>query len=244
MTMAQQNIEDFRQGVRDRFYKIIDGAVDIDPEDCQEWATEIERGIYDSVFKDEDFVGLPRDLWYTVTRKEQVKNVRPKTTGGNKKEKTVVRMPVKDIYRKNLWKVICALNVNPRKHELIERLCEEKVKPYDLGSLTHVALDPNCFAVQYSIDKEKGDSENQTRVWKEGKGRRGIAIKIPYDIVEEEDKVTGEIIKREVEVPNSMLVCGKCGMSKTTSYEMQTRSADEPMTIFASCLCCGNRWRF
>ncbi|MBP02745.1 MAG: transcription factor S [Rhodospirillaceae bacterium] len=71
-----------------------------------------------------------------------------------------------------------------------------------------------------------------------------MEIKIPYDIVEEHDPTTGEYIKKEVEVPNGMLTCGKCGMSKTSSYEMQTRSADEPMTIFANCLCCGNRWRF
>jgi hypothetical protein len=27
-------------------------------------------------------------------------------------------------------------------------------------------------------------------------------------------------------------------------YQMQTRSADEPMTTFVSCLNCNNRWKF
>ena len=37
--------------------------------------------------------------------------------------------------------------------------------------------------------------------------------------------------------------CRKCKSTKTTHYQMQTRSADEPMTVFIGCLKCGNRWR-
>jgi len=37
--------------------------------------------------------------------------------------------------------------------------------------------------------------------------------------------------------------CRKCKGNKTTHREQQTRSADEPMTVFVCCLTCGNRWR-
>ena len=37
--------------------------------------------------------------------------------------------------------------------------------------------------------------------------------------------------------------CRRCHKRQCTYYEMQTRSADEPMTLFISCLNCGNRWR-
>ena len=37
--------------------------------------------------------------------------------------------------------------------------------------------------------------------------------------------------------------CYKCKKRKCTYYQLQTRSADEPMTTFVSCLNCGNRWR-
>ena len=40
------------------------------------------------------------------------------------------------------------------------------------------------------------------------------------------------------------LKCGKCKSMKTTYTQAQTRSADEPMTTFACCLQCGNRWKF
>jgi len=38
--------------------------------------------------------------------------------------------------------------------------------------------------------------------------------------------------------------CGKCKQRKTTFYQLQTRSADEPMTTFVTCVNCGNRWKF
>jgi transcription elongation factor S-II len=37
--------------------------------------------------------------------------------------------------------------------------------------------------------------------------------------------------------------CGRCHKRECTYYELQTRSADEPMTKFISCLNCGNHWR-
>jgi hypothetical protein len=37
-------------------------------------------------------------------------------------------------------------------------------------------------------------------------------------------------------------LCNGCKMRKCTYYELQTRSADEPMTIFIHCLNCGKRW--
>ena len=37
--------------------------------------------------------------------------------------------------------------------------------------------------------------------------------------------------------------CNRCEKRECTYYELQTRSADEPMTIFISCLNCGKRWR-
>ncbi|GAA5909313.1 hypothetical protein JCM6882_000948 [Rhodosporidiobolus microsporus] len=38
--------------------------------------------------------------------------------------------------------------------------------------------------------------------------------------------------------------CGKCKQRRCMYYQMQTRSADEPMTTFVTCLNCSNRWKF
>lgn len=37
--------------------------------------------------------------------------------------------------------------------------------------------------------------------------------------------------------------CGRCKSDKTTYYQLQTRSADEPMTTYVTCLNCEKRWK-
>ena len=37
--------------------------------------------------------------------------------------------------------------------------------------------------------------------------------------------------------------CGKCKKRECIYQELQLRSADEPMTLFITCLNCGNRWK-
>lgn len=37
--------------------------------------------------------------------------------------------------------------------------------------------------------------------------------------------------------------CFSCGNRNVCTSEQQTRSADEPMTVFYECLDCGNKWR-
>lgn len=49
--------------------------------------------------------------------------------------------------------------------------------------------------------------------------------------------IKGELLKA------SLFTCGRCKSTKTTSTQKQTRSADEPMTVFVLCLNCGNRWK-
>jgi hypothetical protein len=37
--------------------------------------------------------------------------------------------------------------------------------------------------------------------------------------------------------------CRRCKSRECSFYELQTRSGDEPTTLFLTCLECGNRWR-
>ena len=37
--------------------------------------------------------------------------------------------------------------------------------------------------------------------------------------------------------------CGKCKQNKITYYELQTRSGDEAMTQYYTCICCGHKWK-
>lgn len=60
-----------------------------------------------------------------------------------------------------------------------------------------------------------------------------------------EAKLKRDKTKYEVnlEAATDEFKCYKCKKNKCTYYQLQTRSADEPMTTFVSCLNCGNRWK-
>lgn len=47
-----------------------------------------------------------------------------------------------------------------------------------------------------------------------------------------------------VKTKEGQFMCFKCGSKKCTYYQLQTRSADEPMTTFVTCSQCFNRWKF
>jgi len=47
----------------------------------------------------------------------------------------------------------------------------------------------------------------------------------------------------KLEAATDTFKCRKCKSNECTYYQMQTRSADEPMTTFVTCINCGNRWR-
>ena len=46
-----------------------------------------------------------------------------------------------------------------------------------------------------------------------------------------------------IEAATDTFKCRKCHSNKCTYYQMQTRSADEPMTTFVTCIDCGQRWK-
>ena len=60
---------------------------------------------------------------------------------------------------------------------------------------------------------------------------------------DEQMKRENTMLEGDKEGGSDMFKCKRCGKSKTKYWEMQTRSADEPMTIFIRCLNCGKEWR-
>jgi transcription elongation factor S-II len=58
------------------------------------------------------------------------------------------------------------------------------------------------------------------------------------------DSSIPELLKNPVEKPDGMIKCRKCKSMKTDYYQLQTRSADEPMTTYVTCHNCEHRWKF
>lgn len=69
----------------------------------------------------------------------------------------------------------------------------------------------------------------------------------PDNWEQELNKVAQKYIRREMamsDVPDGAFQCRKCKSWKTIYYQMQTRSADEPMTTFVTCANCAAHWKF
>lgn len=47
----------------------------------------------------------------------------------------------------------------------------------------------------------------------------------------------------KIEATTDSYTCRKCKSDRCWHYQLQTRSADEPMTTYVTCLECGHRWK-
>jgi len=63
------------------------------------------------------------------------------------------------------------------------------------------------------------------------------------DLIEKKMKRDASKYDDNIQASTNMYTCRKCKSTRCTYYEMQTRSADEPATIFVTCLDCGKHWR-
>lgn len=62
-------------------------------------------------------------------------------------------------------------------------------------------------------------------------------------LIEQKTKRDASKCDKNVGASTAMFTCSRCKSKKCTYYEMQTRSADEPATIFITCLNCDKHWR-
>jgi hypothetical protein len=84
-----------------------------------------------------------------------------------------------------------------------------------------------------------------------GRNAEGLAGMRPHELFPERWRAVMEIkARRETYIatakPAAMTTqfrCNRCGKRECSYMELQTRSCDEPMSVFVSCLTCGNRWR-
>lgn len=75
----------------------------------------------------------------------------------------------------------------------------------------------------------------------------------PYDMNPElwnpvYERVAYKALRKQLTIdvenaPDGAFTCGKCKSRKTSFYQLQTRSSDEPMTTFIQCLNCSSRWK-
>ena len=88
--------------------------------------------------------------------------------------------------------------------------------------------------------------------WKEGEFTlETIGRWTPYelnpanwkDLKDQQFRRDKRILEGNMAMATDRFRCSQCKKKMCSYYELQTRSADEPMTIFISCLNCGKHWK-
>jgi len=59
----------------------------------------------------------------------------------------------------------------------------------------------------------------------------------------EKQMIDLEILRSKVEVTPGVVPCPRCGSKEIIYVERQVRAADEPMTIFYTCIACNKKWK-
>ena len=103
-------------------------------------------------------------------------------------------------------------------------------------------LKPNAYVKNnYLLDKILNENINVDK----------IAFMKPEEIfpqhwkalLDKKFKIDKNLYETRTELATSLYKCGKCKKKMCTYFQLQTRSADEPMTTFVTCMNCQNRWK-
>ena len=62
-------------------------------------------------------------------------------------------------------------------------------------------------------------------------------------LIKEKMEIDKHKYEDRMEATTDTFTCRNCKSKRCHDMQLQTRSADEPMTIFVTCLDCGKRWR-
>jgi len=162
----------------------------------------------------------------------------PETFRCNIRKKLQLYLPDESIC-KNLEKGVynyCIKEANER----------QIVKKWDNVYFTHIYLDK-----LRSVYSNLRNPKLIERIMSKSIRSHEIAFMSHQEIIPEKwvtllsDKKIREenIYAPKLEASTDGFTCRKCKSKECSYYQLQTRSADEPMTTFVTCIKCGTRWK-
>lgn len=126
-------------------------------------------------------------------------------------------------YRQLYQKVVSNLFINQCSKNILKRIKDEEMKVTDVAKMTHDELYP---------EKVEQAKQKYDRITFVGNNELILQQKLIKEAKEEGKEYQGQF------------KCRKCKSDKNTTFRTaQTRCADEPATVFVTCLNCNIRWK-
>jgi transcription elongation factor S-II len=165
-----------------------------------------------------------------------------------------------ETFRANICVKLGKLLDNKLSAQSIENM-EKSICNYcikDAGARNIVKKWNNPFFVQLYLDRLrsiyvnlKGDTEFRQRLLNKeikphevgGMTHQDMAPTKWQKLIEDKKVRDENRYAPKLEASTDNFTCRKCKSKKCSYYQLQTRSADEPMTTFVTCIECGNRWK-
>ena len=117
------------------------------------------------------------------------------------------------VFKRSYKNKFFSIKYNMENSNLIERILSGEIKTRNIADMTNVSMNPEGRLAQAIQSRKEFHATNAMKEHSMNDNFKG------------------------------MFKCSKCKSDKTTYYQMQTRSADEPMTTFVTCHNCSKRWK-
>ena len=132
-------------------------------------------------------------------------------------------------------------------YSLIEAKNKKVVKKWDNPGFVQIYMD-RTRSIIYNLNKNSGLLE---QLKNDTIKAQDIAFMTHYEMSPEKWKTMLQVksekdkgkFETNIEASTDTFTCRKCKGNKTTYYQLQIRSADEPATTFINCIDCGNKWK-
>jgi DNA-directed RNA polymerase subunit M/transcription elongation factor TFIIS len=140
-------------------------------------------------------------------------------------------------FRSWYWHKICHLEAELKRDKECKVACTLEVQG-ERVALTYAIMPQLQYRLMHTKEVKSMDLPqlNPQQLWPNG----------PYSTTSfklKQRELAMDKAKTKDEDYAGMFKCGKCKCKKVTYYQMQTRSADEPMTTFFTCIGCGAKWK-
>ncbi|KAL0321750.1 UNVERIFIED_CONTAM: Transcription elongation factor TFIIS [Sesamum calycinum] len=170
--------------------------------------------------------------------------------------------PLRDKVREILAEALCKVSGEVDDDDLKDRV--NRSDPYRVAVLVETAMFEKWGksngaqkfkyrSIMFNI-KDQNNPDFRRKVLLGDFEPRAILELTPEEMASDARQMENEKLKQKAmfnseraaapKASTNEFTCGRCKKKETTYYQMQTRSADEPMTTFVTCVNCGNHWKF